>query len=382
MNKKLEFIFLILTILSAHSVQANEMLFQEWKKDVVKSNFSGVVLVAKGNDVVFKEAFGIANREENIPFSVNTIFDIGSLTKQFTATAILKLQETNRLSINDPITKFFTNVPDDKKDITIHQLLTHTAGFELIRGNGSSDIYELVSKDVLVEFAFKSKLLSPPGEKYSYSNIGYSLLAIIIEKITKDDYEVYFRDNLFKPALLQDTGYRLTNRVPKKIAINYGADQTTLQKIFFITAESKSVGNPFKHLELDDGPRFNLEGGGGLSSTIEDLYRWHLALNSNLILSAQSKHELFSPHNISLNTKSKSHYGYGWLITLTERGTTHAEHNGSNGYSFADMHRFIEDNVLVIIATNDRDVYPQSIMNNLIEIVEESMANKSLKQDK
>lgn len=125
-----------------------------------------------------------------------------------------------------------------------------------------------------------------------------------------------------------------------------------------------------------------MEGAGGMSSTVEDMFRWYLVLNSNLVLSDESKHQLFLPHNASLKKESKSHYGYGWDISFTDRDTLHAQHNGSNGYSYADMHYFVDDNMFIIIATNDRDVYPQEAMDKLVLLMTSSMANKSLKQDK
>ena len=372
---------ILLTLIQTASAK-DKLSFKDWRDTVVKSNFSGVVLVASENKVLFKEAFGLANREEKIPFSDDSIFDIGSLTKQFTATAILKLQESNKLSVNDPLSKFFDNVPDDKKKITVHHLLTHTAGFIANRGGGgSSNLYDVVTKKELIESALKSKSLTLPGDEYNYSNIGYNLLAIIIEKITEGKYETFYYENLFEPAGLTDTGYRLPKRAKNRVAINYGADQTAYQRLFSIEAKSLPVGSPFQHLKLKEGPRFNIEGAGGMSSTVGDLFRWYMALNSNLILSDKSKNQLFLPHNESLEKKSKSHYGYGWDIKSTDRGTLHAQHNGSNGYSFADMHYFVDDNVFIVLATNDIDVYPQVVMDELLLLVEAGMANKALKQD-
>jgi len=370
------YIGLILFTLIQTASAKDKLSFKDWRNTVIKSNFSGVVLVTSENKVLFKEAFGLANREEKIPFSEDTIFNIGSLTKQFTATAILKLQESNKLSVNDPLTKFFDNIPDDKKKITVHHLLTHTAGFVATRGGGSSNLHDVVTKQELIESAFKSKLLSPPGEEYHYSNIGYNLLAIIIEQITADNYENFYYENLFEPAGLTETGYRLPKRAENRVAINYGADQTAYQRLFSIEAKSLPVGSPFQHLKLKEGPRFNMEGAGGMSSTVGDLFHWYMALNSNLILSDESKKQLFLPHNASLETESKSHYGYGWDIKSTARGTLHAQHNGSNGYSFAEMHYFIDENIFIVLATNDIHVYPQVIMDELLLLVGSVMANK------
>lgn len=361
---------IVLTLIQTASAD-DTISFNDWRATVIESKFSGVVLVAVDEKVLFKEAFGLANREENIPFSEDTIFDIGSLTKQFTAAAILKLQESSKLSVNDPLTKFFDNVPDDKKKITVHHLLTHTSGFDDDeRDEGSSTLYDVVRRKELIETAFKSKLSAPPGEEYNYSNIGYNLLAIIIEQITADNYETFYYKNLFEPAGLIDTGYRLPQRDTNRVAINYGADQNAFQRLFSSEAKSRSIGNPFEHLKRKEGPRFNMEGAGGMSSTIGDLFRWYLALNSNLILSEKSKKQFFLPHNKSLNKKSKSDYGYGWDIISTDRGTIHAQHNGSNGYSFAEMHYFVDENIFVVIATNDKDVFPQDVMDELLSLVE------------
>jgi CubicO group peptidase (beta-lactamase class C family) len=380
--KMYKYIGLILLTLIQTASAKDKLSFKDWRNIVIKSDFSGLVLVAAEKKVLFKEAFGLANREENIPFSEDTIFDIGSLTKQFTATAILKLQESNKLSVNDPLFKFFDNVPDDKKKITVHHLLTHTAGFIANRGGGtSSNLYDVVTKTELIESALKSKLLTLPGEEYNYSNIGYNLLAIIIEKITADNYETFYYENIFEPAGLTETGYRLPKRAANRVAINYGADQTVYQRLLSIEAKSLPVGSPFQHLKFKEGPRFNIEGAGGMSSTVGDLFRWYMALNSNLILSDKSKNQLFLPHNESLEKKSKSHYGYGWDIKSTDRGTLHAQHNGSNGYSFADMHYFVDENIFIVLATNDRDVYPQVVMDELLLLVESGMANKKINKD-
>ena len=372
-----KYIIAVLIALSQSAFADDERAFSDWLDAANESGFSGAVLVASDTHLLLNESFGLANREERIPYSDDTIFNIGSLTKQFTATAILKLQEADKLSINDPLSNFFDRVPEDKKAITIHHLLTHTAGFVATRGEGSANLYDVVTRDELVEFAFQSNLVSAPGEEFNYSNVGYNLLAIIVEKVTNLSYEDYYYDALFKPAGLIDTGYRRPIRSRDRIAINYGADQTDFQRLFGIEAESRSIGSPFEHLTLEDGPRFNMEGAGGMSSTMGDLRRWYRALRSDRILSEESKNQLFAPHNQSLMTTSETYYGYGWDIQLTDRSTIHAQHNGSNGYSFADMHYYVDDDIFVVITTNDIDVYPQALMNDLLLQVESSLTNKN-----
>lgn len=296
--------------------------------------FAGAVLVAKDGTIVLHRGYGLADRRRGIPITSETVFDIGSITKQFTAAAILKLEEQGRLSVNDPIRHYLEGVPPDKAGITIHHLLTHSSGLRDVFG----DDYEVMTRDSLVALALGSDLLWEPSIRYRYSNAGYSLLGAIVEKLSGRPYEVFLRDELFEPAGLTQTGYRLPDWPEERIARGY--------------RQGVDWGTPLDKLWADDGPYWNLRANGGLLSTVGDLYRWSVALESGAVLSQLSRDKMFAPQ-VPENEERTSFYGYGWAITPTTRGTNLIWHNGGNGYFFADFRRYVDEGVVLIFATNE-----------------------------
>lgn len=296
--------------------------------------FAGAVLVAKDGQVILHGGYGLADRQRGIPITPETVFDIGSITKQFTASAILKLEEQGRLSVNDPIRYYLDGVPPDKAGITIHHLLTHSSGLQDVFG----DDYEVMTRDSLVARALGSDLLWEPGVRYRYSNAGYSLLGAIIEKLSGRSYEAFLREELFVPAGLTQTGYRLPDWLKEKIARGY--------------RQGVDWGTPLDKLWADDGPYWNLRANGGLLSTVGDLYRWNVALESGAVLSQLSRDKMFAPQ-VPENEERTSFYGYGWAVTPTMRGTNLIWHNGGNGYFFADFRRYVNEGMVLIFATNE-----------------------------
>lgn len=270
--------------------------------ELADKDFSGVVLVAQDGKVILAKGYGFADRAGKVPYTTDTVFDIGSITKPFTGSAILKLEMDGKLKVTDPITKFFKDVPDGKNEITVHHLLTHTAGFRDSLGGD----YDKVARDDFVRLALASKLQSKPGKSYSYSNVGYSLLGAIIEQVTGASYEKYLRDSLFKPAGMAKTGYVLPKWGKDEVAHGYQKD--------------KDWGTPLDHAWAEDGPYWHLRANGGLLSTVGDLYRWSVALQGEEILSKQVKQKQFTPHVSEGFLSGGSHYGYGWSIGKTKQG--------------------------------------------------------------
>jgi CubicO group peptidase (beta-lactamase class C family) len=304
-------------------------------REIAEKGFSGVLFVAKDGKIVLDKGYGLADRENKTPYSADTVFDIGSITKQFTGAAILKLEMQGKLNTSDKISKYFKNVPTDKTDITFHHLLTHSAG--LVGDVGKGD-YEKMSRDEIINKVLASKLLSAPGEKYEYSNVGYSLLAAIIEIVTGKSYERYLHDQLFKPAGMKHTGYLIPKWKRENLAVGYKKD-------------GSRWGTPLDHAWDKDGPYWNLRGNGGILSTVGDLYKWHLALEGEKILSKAAKEKYFAPH-IKEQPEAVSFYGYGWVTQKTRRGTRLIWHNGGNPYFGADFRRYVDENTVVIVATN------------------------------
>ena len=176
---------------------------EDYLKENESNGFSGAVLVAVHNDVILEKGYGLADRETRVPMTTSSVFDIGSITKQFTATAILKLVEQNKLKVTSRLTDFFEQVPEDKRYITIHQLLTHTSGISSYTG----DDYEYVTDNEFLTTVLSRELEAKPGEQYIYSNVGYSLLGIIVERASGLPYEQFLQRFLFQTAGMGTTGY-------------------------------------------------------------------------------------------------------------------------------------------------------------------------------
>ncbi|HSG38033.1 MAG TPA: serine hydrolase domain-containing protein [Thermoanaerobaculia bacterium] len=296
--------------------------------------FSGSLLVARDGRVILEKGYGFADRDKGVPFTAETVFDIGSITKQLTAAAILKLEMEGKLKVTDPLSKHFEGVPEDKRGITLHHLLTHSAGFVDILGGD----YDEMPRDRLVQGALASKLLWPPGTGYEYSNLGYSLLAIVVEKVSGRPYETFLQERLLKPAGLTLTGYRGPKWDLAKLAHGY--------------SRRGPWGTPLDHTWAPDGPWWNLRGNGGILSTVGELYKWHRALEGEAILSKEAKAKYQAPH---VAEGGGTHYGYGWSVAKTSRGTTLVAHNGGNGIFAADFRRYVDEGVVIAIGSNRSD---------------------------
>ncbi|GAA3919439.1 serine hydrolase domain-containing protein [Streptomyces lacrimifluminis] len=299
---------------------------------VLPAGAGGTVIAARGDELAYCGGFGAADRAVGTPASCRTVYDVMSITKQFTAAAILKLEVMGRLRVSDRISRFLGPVPEDKRVITVEQLLTHTSG--LVEGLG--DDYDPVSRDELVRRALASKPRSAPGEDFHYSNTGYSLLAVIVEEASGEGYEPFLARHLFAPAGMDRTGYVLPRWPRHLVAVEYDSD-------------GRSKGRPFDHPWAADGPYWNLRGNGGMLSTAEDIFRWHRALSGNELLPERARQKLFAPR-VRVPGLDDS-YGYGWAVRETPDGRI-VWHNGGNDWSLAYLTRSLRDGVLVYWVSN------------------------------
>ncbi|GAA0609985.1 beta-lactamase family protein [Kribbella sandramycini] len=286
----------------------------------------GTVIAARGDQLVHCAGFGFADRERRIPATCDTVYDVMSITKQFTAAAVLELETMGKLRITDPIAVHLGPVPADKRAITIHHLLTHTSG--LVEGLG--DDYDVLSREQLIKQALASKLTQGPD--FQYSNLGYGLLAAIIEKVSGLGYEEFLAKHLFEPAGMTDTGYLLPRWPTDRVAVEYDA-------------AGRSQGRPMDHPWADDGPHWNLRGSGGLLSTARDLFRWHRALLDDTVLPASTRTKLFTPH-------TAESYAYGWNVRTAPDGDRLAWHDGGNDWSLANYARSLTDQTMSFWVTN------------------------------
>ncbi len=285
------------------------------------SGYACSVLIASNGNAIFHKAFGWLDQERHKPASTDTPFWIASITKQFTAAAILKLSEQHKLSLDHRIDRYFAAVPNDKQQITLHQLLTHTAGF---RQNYAAD--GITDRNAAVRSILEQPLKSTPGESFGYSNDAYNLLAAIVEIVSSESYESYLQRTLFQPAELAHTGF-WGNPGHESVAAIHGDVPEQVQ-----------------------APNWGFRGAVGIYSTTGDLYQWRQALEADRVLSISSRRKLMSPH-IALGDNES--VGYGWFISATPRKTTCVWTRGAEGFGHnAILLAYPEEKLLVIAASN------------------------------
>jgi CubicO group peptidase (beta-lactamase class C family) len=305
---------------------------EEYLGRLEKLGFAGALVVAQGGEPLVAGGYGLADRERGMRWTPSIVSTVGSITKQFTGAAILALQEDGRLSVDDPITDYFDDVPEDKRQITLHQLLTHTSGIVDVDGAGD---WDPILREEFVRLAMGQELAYAPGEGYDYSNAGYSLLGAIIEQVTGTSYEEYVRQRLFLPAGMFETGYILARWGEGRMAQGYREGETW----------GTVLGRPL----ADDGPYWALRANGGIHSTAFDMLRWGQALLTGRPLSAESMSAYWSPH--ADEGGGDSFYGYGWVV-MDADGTRVITHNGGNGILFADMLIVPEAELVLVVQTN------------------------------
>lgn len=293
--------------------------------------FSGAVLVARDGNILLSSAYGMAN--ENTPFTPDTVVDAGSIAKQFTASAVLRLQSEGLLQVSDTISEFFADVPDDKAEITLEQLLTHSSG---LTEHSDGDLIPL-SRDEALARILALNLAFTPGAHYEYSNAGFTLLAIIIEQVSGQSFTEYLHEHLFQPAGLTSTGF-------------YGEMQWTDRLVANGYFNGEDQGSPANW----PGPYWGLLGNGGILTTIDDLYRWWNALRGGEVIPLDVVQELFVPRARE-EEGTERFYGYGWSIEETAYGQR-IGHNGGGIGGNSMITTYLDEDLTIIILGN-RIVY-------------------------
>ncbi|MBK8565206.1 MAG: beta-lactamase family protein [Saprospiraceae bacterium] len=314
------------------------------------NGWSGSVLVASQGKILLENGFGDADRDAKRKETAETIFSIGSVTKQFTAAAIMKLVEAGKLSTDDPLSKFFEDAPADKAGITLHQLLTHTAGFPGAIG----DDYDNLNAEQFAKLAFETPLNAVPGEAYDYSNVGYSLLGIIVERVSGMGYETFLREKLWLPAGMKRTGYLAPGFKKEELAVGY--------------RNGERWGTAHDRPWLPDGPGWHLRANGGVLSTVGDMYRWYLALRNGSVLKKELVEKMWMPH-VAEDPEGHSHYGYGWVVQQVE-GRRMIWHNGGNSVYNAIMSFDPEKDLCIIASSNSNDWISDDISLQILSILE------------
>ncbi len=334
--KRSSFSLLLITIFIASVSFANDKDKKPLKEKIENilqwealHGFSGSVMVVKDGKIILNKGYGYANKKMALPNTSQTVYYIASVTKPITALAVMKLVEEKKIKLQDPLTKYFKGVPDNKKGITIEMLLTHESG---MKQTYSCD--KIADRDLAIETILtKTPMVSEPGVKYNYSGDGYSLLAALIEIVTGEKYERYVTRNIFEPAGIKSPAF-----------------VGDLQLLNMEDIASPVFESNFKSLR-DIKSTWGNKGRAGMILSIEDMYKLDQALVKNKLLSASITNETLSP---KIESSTGYNYGYGFEVNNTIRGTKMFGHGGDDdaiGHNFSYMH-FPEENIKIFIGSN------------------------------
>lgn len=293
---------------------------------LVDESFNGVSLIASGDEIILFNSYGLANVENQEPLTVDHQFQIASVSKSFVAVSILQLVEAGELTLDQTIDKYFPDMPN-AKEITIHQLLTHTSG--LYSGDDLTNYSEVTSVEDIISPAFKPSNLyyEEPGTYSIYSNLGYDVLGAIVEQVSGMPYETYLEKNILIPADMTQSGLNIEGNALEKLATAYNGN---IEENY----EAKVLHPSFGYSS------------GGLHSTAMDLYKYDRALKSNSLISQQS-YDLMTQAYTKVGRKD---YGYGWYIDTGVENTISHTGNLIGWHSMLLRHQ--EDKVTVILLTN------------------------------
>jgi CubicO group peptidase (beta-lactamase class C family) len=301
-----------------------------------RGQFNGAILVAVHGNTIYREAFGKSNFQTGTDFTPETPSDIGSVTKQFTAMAIMILAQRAKLSYNGPVSKY---IPEFSRSahlsqVTLRQLLNHTSGIPDYGDLGVDDS-GLGQQGLIAALLKKEDLLAMPGLKYQYSNPGYALLAVVVEKVSGKRFGEFLEQEIFEPVGMTSTFvYDSITRQNALTAVGYG-----------------------QFGQVDDGGPTAIPGDGGIYSTVDDLFKWDQALYTDKLVDQSTLAEAFVPGKVRQGTST---YGFGWNIE-EDGGGKYLWHQGNHAGFRAFIGRRLADRVTVIMLTNKGNSKRQDI---------------------
>lgn len=293
-----------------------------------------VVMVIRDGEPVLTESYGLANVEERVPVTSRTNFRLASVTKQFTAMAVLMLVERGELDLDDSLLDVFPDFPPFAADITVRHLLQHTSGlldYESLMAEDATA--QVLDADVLAMMKATEGTYFPPGTEYRYSNSGYAVLAMVVERVSGQSFARFLEENIFRPL---------------------GMDRSVAYEKGVSTVENRAYG----YTVGEDGVRFSDQsptsavlGDGGVYSSVEDLLKWDRALGSGELIHANLLRQAWTP--------GPGDYGFGWWIDRY-RGRRRVHHYGSTSGFRNFLQRFPDDGLTVVVLTNraEPDVRP------------------------
>jgi CubicO group peptidase (beta-lactamase class C family) len=323
MFRRLALFLSILVLARAQDTARMDQIVQSYAS---AKTFMGTVLVARGSEVLLSKAYGMANLEWDVPNTPSTKFRLGSVTKQFTATSILLLEERGKLKVEDPVKKYMPDAPAAWDKVTIFHLLTHTSGIPSFTGfadYNQTEPFETTPEKLVARFRDKP-LEFEPGAKWNYSNSGYVLLGYLIEKISGQSYASFVQENVFTPLGMKDSGYDSNFKIIPRRASGY------------TPSKDGPVNAGFIHMSIPFSA-------GSLYSTTEDLFKWERGLFGGKVLSASSLQKMTTPF--------KDDYAFG-LGVHTTSGHKVIDHGGGIEGFNTHLAYYPEDQLTVIVLAN------------------------------
>ena len=333
---RLSFIFLAcFALLSNIGIKAADKVDDYVRGQMQERHVPGAAIaVIRNGKIVKAEGYGLANVELNVPATKETVFEIGSITKQITAAAIMLLVEEGKINLDEKIGKYLPNTPESWNKVTVRHLLTHTSGVKSYTGIASGfELTKRLKRDDFIKAIGAYPLEFEPGERYNYSNSGYNLLGFIIESVSGKSYWDFLRERIFKPLGMNSTGDRDPRFIIKNRASGYEWENNQL------------VGRDY---DLTD-----VFSAGAIVSTVLDLAKWDAALRGNSFLKEESKKAIWT--QFVLNNGKPYPYGFGWNV-IEFRGHNLLSHGGQTAGFAANISRYVDDDLTVIVLTNLGDI--------------------------
>lgn len=326
-HSELVWAFWCLSILgSARADQVDDYL----KLQMQEHRIPGISLqVIQTNRVVKHAVFGLANLELQVPVRPETVFEIGSVTKQFTAACILLLQQEGRLTVDDKISRHLPHTPDAWRNITLRHLLTHTSGIKSYTGLDGFELRRHLTQQQFIQALGVYPLEFPPGAGWKYCNSGYNLLGFIVENVSGTNYWEFLRQRILFPLGMNET----TRRLPANIIPNRAAGYEQTNGVWIN-----------RDYDLTD-----VFSAGAIVSTVGDLAKWNASLDAGALLNEQSRQAMWT--SAKLTDGTDTHYGFGWRIEQVE-GHSNIGHGGSTSGFSAALQRFPQDHLAVILLSN------------------------------
>lgn len=314
-----------------------------------KDGPGGVFLISKKGKPIYEKAFGLSNLELNIKLQPKNVFQIGSMTKQFTAVAILLLEQDGKINTADYISKYIPDYPNGNK-ISIHNLLTHTSGIkDFTKTKGLSEIAQKeMTPKMMVDFFKNEPVDFQPGEKFEYNNSGYVVLGYIIELVSGKTYEDFIQLNIFDKIGMSNSYYATDRKVIKNRAYGYH------QKSYgYVNKSAISFSVPYAS--------------GSLMSTLEDMLKWQNSLTQNLLLNKKETAKAFTKYKLNNGEEFEYGYGYGWHLKNINNIPTR-EHGGSI-FGFKSMAVYIPSEDIYVLGFSNCDCNsPTQIVKDIAEL--------------